>query len=274
MKIRFVVGGLPIEPLSNLDEINKAEKAKKIVDGTETIVDALERLTFSEESYWKIRCLEINNEFEPEILRARKLLGIPENGFTYDEYLKKYSPFALGIISSKNKRIDNEITSILTKFHCDDFIKTQLKSILLANIALPIESNGWKRSGISVYSTLDEDDLNRQDFDSSEKALFIKITSSVKPEAIINFIEKNKDKFNSLLNNLPKSRGYTELSEEKISILGMKKNNKKVKYSQMANLWADLCCEKQEKVKDKEIKTDTAFGQYYRRTVIDLFYRK
>lgn len=274
MKIRFVVGGLPIEPLSNLDEIKKAEKAKKIVDGTETMVDALGILTFSEESYWKIRCLEINQEFEPEILRVRKLLRIPKNGFTYDEYLKKYSPFALGITSSENKRIDDEIASILAKFHCDDYIKTQLKSILLANIALPTESNGWKRNGISVYSILDENNLNKQDFDTSEKALFIKVTSSVKPEAIINFIEKNKDKFNSLLNKLPKSRGYTELSEEKIAILGMKKNNRKVKYNQMASLWADLCCKKQEEVKDKEIKTDIAFGQYYRRTVIDLFCKK
>jgi len=54
----------------------------------------------------------------------------------------------------------------------------------------------------------------------------------------------------------------------------MKKLDKKIKYSKMADLWADLCFEKQKIVKDKEIKTDKAFGQYYRRTVLDLFRKK
>ena len=274
MKIGFIVGSLNVTPVFTLDELRKAEEKPVIINGKEKIKICPGLMTFSEESYWKIRCLEIHPEFEKEIVKVRRVLKIPDDGLSYRKYLEYYSPLTLRDTSNIGKRINNEINNIFVKFHCDEYIKTQLKSILLANIALPIESDGWRRNGISVYSIFDEKDLDNQNYDSNNKAVFIKITSSVKPEAIVDFIENNRDKFNTLLNNLPKSRGYEELSEEKISILGMKKLDKKIKYSKMADLWADLCFEKQKIVKDKEIKTDKAFGQYYRRTVLDLFRKK
>ncbi|MDD4938393.1 MAG: hypothetical protein PHX34_05295 [Candidatus Shapirobacteria bacterium] len=273
MKISFIIGGLPMSPLSTLEEIRAAGKRPVKINKIELIKDVPGLLTFSDESYWKIKCLEINTEFEKEIIRARRMLGIPDNGLTYSEYLESYSPFTLSDNSDIGIKINNEIQSILEKFNCDDYVKNQLKSILLANIVLPTESDGRERNGISVYSIFNEEDLNSQNYDLSEKAVFIKITSSVKSEAIINFIENNGDKFNTLLSNLPKSRGYTDLSEEKIAILGMKKNNPKTNYNDMAAKWAKLCTN-ENNFKNKDIKTVGAFGQYYRRTVADLFCKK
>lgn len=274
MKIGFIVGSLNVAPVFTLNEIRKAEEKLVIIDGKEKTKICPGLVTFSEESYWKIRCLEIHPEFEKEIVKVRRVLKIPDDGLSYREYLEYYSPLTLSDTSDTGKRINNEVKNILVKFHCDEYVKTQLKNILLANIVLPIESDGDKRNGISVYSILDEKDLDNQNYDSSEKAVFIKITSSVKSEAIVDFIENNRDKFNTLLNNLPISRGYDELSEEKISILGMKKHDKKIKYSKMADLWIDVCHVSQKIVKNKENKTDDAFGQYYRRTIVDLFKKK
>ena len=155
MKIRFVVGGLPVSPVSTWGEIRKYTEGG--LSG------------FSLEDYWRIRGLEINIDFESEILTTRNKLGLPSDGLTYEEYLKYCNS------ESKQNAVEIEVQRILKEYTCDFFVKKQIKSILLSNIALPAYPNMSDVGEISIQTVFNEDDLNNVDYTGNEKAVYINI---------------------------------------------------------------------------------------------------
>jgi|GEM_PF-4696119 len=217
MKIKFVVCGLPISPVSTWGEINKYKN-----EGSPA---------YSLEDYWRVKGLEVNAEFEKEILNTRKKIGIPKEGLKYGEINTHYHPEDYVWITDVNlrnktvafdKSVDFETKRILKEFDCDLFVSKQIKSILLGNIVLPLSSYISDSGEISIKTLFTEDDLDREEYIKSEKEVLIRITSAVTPEAIRQFVSDRYDVFCELLNKLPKKKKF-ELSKKKIATYQLKK---------------------------------------------------
>jgi len=217
MKIKFVVCGLPISPVSTWGEIKKYKN-----EGSPA---------YSLEDYWRVKGLEVNTEFEKEILKTRKKIGIPKEGLKYGEINTHYHPEDYVWITEVNlrnktvafdKSVDFETERILNEFDCDLFVSKQIKPILLGNIVLPLSSYISDSGEISIKTLFTEDDLDREEYIKNEKELLIRITSNVKPEAIRQFIRDRYDLFTELLKKLPEKKKF-ELSKKKIAVYQLKK---------------------------------------------------
>ncbi len=248
MEISFVFGGTPITPVFTRDEFLKYNQEVGL-------------LGFSEEDYWRTKGLEINTQFEKEIVKTRQIIGIPVDGLDYEEYLRLND--SDGVV----KKADKEVERILNEFDCDQFVAKQLKTVLLSNFVLPQSPNMSEHDEISITSILNEDDLFKTENDNREKAVFIKITSRIFPEAIIEYIKKsnNREALSMLLNQLPEKKSFL-LTENQIRVYKMKKD-RKFSYDDMAIEFA-------KSEKDKDIKTSDTIGQHYRRTIQALFHKK
>ncbi len=229
MKIWFAVGGLLFNPTQNLNDL---EKIRNEYPGL---------ANFSAEDCEKVKRLEINPVFKKEILKARENIGIPIDGLDYDDFKSYYYPFNTNTFDNPdlaqinkdfNKKVDNEINKILEKYNCDHFVEKQIKSILLANVVIPSSSDNSDFGGISIQTIFNESDKDRDENQNDEKAVFIKITSKVSPEAIIEFIKKKRNRLNRLLKNLPKHI-KKPLTEEELEIHKMKDSKDKITFDTM-----------------------------------------
>lgn len=216
------MGSLPITPLSKWSEIRRYN------------LKGLPGFTLND--YWKIRGLEINTEFEQEILKTRIKIGISENGLSYEDYIKinppyrnldAFNPKIKKINDDFDKRVELEINRILKEFVCDSFVSNQLRSILLANLALPLYGNMSDSKEISIQSYFGENDIDLNKTDK-QPSISIKISSYTKPEAVISFIRDNRERLSEIFSLLPKKNDLT-LSGEKIMIVLARRENQKIK---------------------------------------------
>lgn len=230
MKIRFVLGELVYNLVFDLNEIEEAQKKYPGVT------------CFSKEEIEKVRRLEINPNFEKEILISRKNIGIPDVGLNHGEFKSHYYPFNCNPNSNPemvekerdfNKRVLSEIDRITSKYNCNHFVKKQIKSILLANVVLPSSNQVSDFGGISIHTNFG----NNEDIDeniTNEEAVLIKITSKVSPEAIISYIgnKQIRIKLKALLKLLPK---YIKkpLTKETFDIYKIKSGKNKITYREM-----------------------------------------
>lgn len=226
MKIGFVLGVIPVQPTYDFGEITKF--TREGLPG------------FSLEDYWRVKGLEVNKEFETAILLARKNLGLPINGMTYGEFTRYFYRYENNDFFKSNNKleklipedlINKEIQKMLNQYDCDSFAKWQLKSILLAEVVLPSYPNMSNFGEISIQTLFSEDDLDIDDYTSNEKAVLIKITSAVKPEAIREFVKDRHDLFIELLKKLPKKEKF-ELSKNKLAVFEL--GNSKLTYKKIA----------------------------------------
>lgn len=226
MKIGFVLGGLPIQPTTDFGEITKY--TKEGLPG------------FSLEDYWRVKGLEVNKEFETAILVARKNLGILEDGLPYSELTRYFYKYENSDFFTPNKKlkklipedlINKAVQKILSRHDCDSFVKWQLKSILISGVVLPSYPNMSNFGEISIQTLFGEDDLNIEDYTNNEKAVLIKITSAVSPEAIRQFVSDRQDIFTKLLEKLPKKKKF-ELSKNKLTVFEL--GNEKLSYKEIA----------------------------------------
>ena len=261
MRIGFVLGVIPIQPTYDFGEITKF--TREGLSG------------FSLEDYWRVKGLEVNKEFETAILLARKNLGLPINGLPYSEYTRYFYNYENNdFFTSSNKLeklipedlINKEIQKMLSRHDCDSFVKWQLKSILLAEVVLPSYPNMSNFGEISIQTLFSEDDLNIDDYTNNEKAILIKITSKVSPEAIREFVKDRHDIFVKLLKELPKKKKF-ELSNEKLNVYEL--GNKNLSYKAIADKLVDGT--------DYEPKAPKAIEKIYKRTLLNiesLFHKK
>src|SRR5436190_2227910 len=90
MKFLFLINNPPIVLVSEWTEIQKYQ-----VKGYDTP---------SPELFSFFKALEHNREFEKEITSARRNAGIPEGGFSWEEYCKKYHPRRAMLITGQEKK--------------------------------------------------------------------------------------------------------------------------------------------------------------------------
>lgn len=229
MKIWFAVGGLLYNPTHDLNDLEKAR------------IEYPDLTNFSAEECEKVKRLEINPIFKKEILKVRKNIGIPVDGLDYDDFKSYYYPFNTNTFDNPslaqknndfNKKVDDEVNRIFDKYNCDHFVEKQLKSILLANVVIPLSSDNSDFGGISIQTIFDDDDKDRDENQNNEKAVFIKVTSKVSADAIIKFIEKKRKRLKRLLKNLPKHI-KKPLTEDELEIHKMKDSENKITFDTM-----------------------------------------
>ena len=263
MKIRFVLGQLIFNLIFDLKEVEEAQKKYSGI------------ACFSKEECEKVRRLEINPVFKKEILKTRKNIGIPVEGLDYDDFKSYYYPFNMSVsnnpdlVRNRNefsRKVDDEINRIFDEYDCDHFVERQIKSILLSNVVLPSAIQMSDFGGISIHSVIGDDENDTDENITNEEAVFIKITSRVSPEAIINFIVEKQKELKSLLGHLP--RHIKEpLTDEELSIYKMRDGNNKTPFN---DIEAKLA-----------IKTESGYSmpsstirQYYSRDIKVLFRKK
>lgn len=233
MKISFVIGGLPTVPVSTWGEIIKSKNKGSSA--------------YSLEDYWRVKGLELNTEFENEILKTRNKIGIPKEGLKYEEITTHYYPEDYVWITDVNlknktvafdKSVEFETERILKEFDCDLFVSKQIKSILLSNIVLPLFPYISDSGEISIKTLFIEDDLDREEYIKSEKEVLIRITSKVSPNAVIQFIEDRRKLFTNLFNELPEKK-KCNLSDEKIKIVLERRNNPNITFNKLSIILAN-----------------------------------
>ncbi len=266
MKIRFVLGELIYNLIFDIDEIEEAQKKYPGI------------ACFSKEEIEKVRRLEINPHFEREILISRKNIGIPDVGLNYDEFKSHYYPFNCNPNSSPelaekkrefDKSVGYEINRINSEYDCDHFVKKQIKSILLSSVVLPSSVQASDFGGISIHTNIGNDEDVDENI-TNEKAVLIKITSRVSPEAIINYIgnKHTRKKLNSLLKLLPKHIRKT-LTEDEYKIYKMKSGKNKITFNNMLGQIA------KEKYDNKGLDFgESALKKYYSKDINVLFRKK
>lgn len=248
MKISYVLGKPPISPISDNNEVIKNSN-KGLSD-------------FSLEDRWRVRALEVSPIFNEEIIKTRKLLNIPIDGFSYEEFLGIYNFLEWGYVRESwskkteeefNQKIDTEIKRIFNEYECDLFVKRQLKTILLANIVLSSHSNmsDWGEISLDTFFTAEDYDNEKR-----EKSVVIKITSEVSPEAIIQYIRDRRSNIKKLLSKLPEKKKFI-LSDKKIKIFQLG-NDPQLTYENIAaklsTIW-DISSKNVEKIY-RETKED------------------
>lgn len=112
MKIKYIIGKPPITTVSKWSEILKYQNTE---------------WSFSRESYSTYRTLEIMDIFWNEIKRSRENLGIPLQGYSWNEFVKYLD----------NKNIYSELLRIRKILYLDDSINLQLKNLIIGNFVEP-----------------------------------------------------------------------------------------------------------------------------------------
>ena len=220
MKILFVAGGMPFSPISEWKKIEENNR--------------LSHTGFSLEEYEKVKGLEIIPEFEQMLINSRKNLGIPKNGLSFDEYKKIFyqgMEFDDKLVKKQKDfkiKINKEIKEILSRFECDEFVKLQLKNILLGNVVLPSNHHPNIDGDIDFEIKMFED--QRED---KIGMVSINISSPIKKDKLIKFIGKSWKNFEKTISNLP-SKKIFKLSEKEMKIIE-KRDNFKLSFSKVAD---------------------------------------
>lgn len=104
-------------------------------------------LNYNRDHYFLIKALEQNKEFEKEVLKARKILNIPEKGYTAEYYVNKndLTDFKSG---KELLRRSREITKfsldvrevskrIIKKLQPPNYIRSQMEVLICGNFVAP-----------------------------------------------------------------------------------------------------------------------------------------
>lgn len=195
MKIKFIVGNPAMNVAKDWNEILEWNKSSLA--------------SYSYEEYLKIKGLEIIDDFENEIKKSRKKLNIPERGMDYGNVVIMLNKFTILSDDEKSmlKKIKLEEQRINNIFILDNFIKKQIKSLIISDFVFPGESNNNLDGSINYEIIRDEE------FDENGNlaiyGISININRPVKKNKLIKFI---KDNWNSI------SIAVDELSENKFNL--------------------------------------------------------
>lgn len=118
MKIKFIIGQPPINVVSSWKNIQKHKYTQ---------------WTFSEESYGIYKALEICKIFQEEITTSRKKLKISPKGLNWSIFKKHYP----NLDSASFPGLQTEVARIEKKLIINDFVKIQLKNLILSNFVEP-----------------------------------------------------------------------------------------------------------------------------------------
>ena len=203
MKIQFSIPEPELKLVSTWEEIKKY-KAEKF---------------FSKEFYIKIKLLEFNKDFELEIKKSRKKIGIPENGCRYEDNENE-------IELNHNKKYLKEIDRLCNLFKFDLQIEKCLGGLVWGNW-VSFDCFFTDTSSISYYY---------DDYEDIPDSVVISITRPISKHCLVKFIEDNWDIKNGINDELQKLPSWKKLSisERDLRIIEIKNSNPSMSYPKIA----------------------------------------
>lgn len=204
MKIQFVIEKPIRKIVSTWEEIKK--------NGGES---------FSKEFYLKCKALELNKDFEKEIIKSRKMLGIPENGY----------PFDYEITKTEIEKGGKEIGRLEKIFYFDRTIKNTLHDLLYENLVY----YNMDVSDQDIISCRMDDYFGEYEEDNGVwSCVLLSITIPITRHRLKKYIDNNWKYIKDNLDKLPKRKDFN-ISEKQLRIFEIKESNKKLTYSDIAN---------------------------------------
>ena len=207
MKIKFIVGNPAVNIANDWNEILEWNKSGLA--------------SYSYEEYLKIKGLEIIDDFEKEIKKSRKKLNISEKGMDYGNVVIILNEFAILSDDEKSmlKKIELEEQRINNIFILDNFIKKQVKPLIISDFVFPSKSNNNLDGSINYEVIRDEE------FDENGNlavyGISININRPVKKNKLIKFIKDNWNTISIAVNKL--SEDKFNLSDYEIEIFNLRK---------------------------------------------------
>jgi len=214
MKILFLIGNPPYTAVSSWKEIQQHKEYG---------------FTPTREVYNLIKGLEKNAEFEKIITSARKRVGLPENGISWQEYTSKYFVGKLRklIGEERKKAIDllckvvKEITTI-GGMNLNYHVSKQLPHLIYGNfVYFEFPPIFWYCHG------------NTEDYGGDYYYhLSIRINNKVTKNELINYIEDNWKNISRSMHLPPKNKFFISSRDQKIIEL---KDKKRLTFNQIAD---------------------------------------
>ncbi len=219
MKILFLINDPPLYAVSEWEEIKKYQKEGYY-------------LTPTQETHSLVKALEQNTEFEKEIIKARRNIGIPEEGIDWKEYRDSYNPTNAKKLNEKERknRLDlfmkvvKEMMRIRGVLDLDYFVTNQLRHLIYGNFVYPeYPYIAYGYTPVSEGNELGEylDDV------------FIRVHSQVSKNELLAYIENRWEDIGNLIHNLPpKPDYYISERDRRIAIL---RDKDKLSFSEITN---------------------------------------
>ncbi len=192
MKIKFIIGDPPLFTADNWNEIIRWNK--KGYSG------------YSYEDYSKVIGLEIIKDFEDEIIKSRKNLNIPKEGFDHkkiEEIIVSPNPFEEED-NKIRKNIENEEKRLNDIFIFDNFVKRQLSTLILGNFVLP--NKYYNNLDGSINYEIIRSEERDENGNLATYGISINIIRPVKKNKLIKFIKDNWENIGNAVDELPKNR--------------------------------------------------------------------
>jgi len=217
MKIKFIIGDLPMGFARDWSGILKWSNHGAT--------------PYSYQDYSKIKGLELISDFEKEIIKSRKILNIPKKGMDY-----KYVVWILDEFVLRNederlmlKKIELEEQRINDIFILDNFIKKQIKSLIISDFVFPNACRSNTDGDINYEVFLSEE--RDENGDINVEGVSINITSPIKKYKLKKFIDNYWKYFSKSINALPKDK--FSLSDYEIEIFNLR--NQKLPFKTVAD---------------------------------------
>ena len=218
MKILFLIGYPPKFEAKNWKEILKYSKNS---------------LAFDEEFYQIIKDLELNEEFEKEVVKSRKRLGIPEAGYSWQEYGKMSDHKRDDLTDDEMDRMlfllknyPNEVKRISRKLKLNKRILDELKDIILtSSVTSPdylSDIHYWIEPD-DRYELMDEDE--KEEAKEITKSFNIAFLRQVSKNELIKFIERNWDYIEKRTKLLPRKTNHY-ISKRDLRIVQLRDKDK------------------------------------------------
>lgn len=192
-----------------------------------------EHLTPDEETYMLFKALEKNKDFEKEIIKARVRIGIPPEGFSWEEYKKFHDykrnidPKEIEIYLNFLRSYPKEVERIRRKMKISMVVERQLKDIILGNFIEPY----FRGIGYAPDIELDEDLDEIPDGDV--ESVTIHISKKIKKNEFIKFIEENWPDIEQYILKFPEEgRFFVSIRDLRIVEL---RDEYKLKYKDIAD---------------------------------------
>lgn len=223
MKIKFLIGYPAKSFASEWQEISRLGKDDIAPD---------------KETFNLFKALELNNEIDKELKKARIKLRLPESGLNWEQYKQykdtkaKHSKEELENILYFIRNHIKEISTIKRKLNLHPQIEEQLENLILGYFVEP----NYRGIGFGCDGENVEDYESFNDFDKYTEVdeVFVSITKRASKNELHQFIDNNWNEINKLMSYLPTEEHFY-VSPRDLRIVELR-DRQKMKYKDIADV--------------------------------------
>lgn len=198
---------------------------------------------FNKNLYYIVKTLELNSNFEKELIKSRNILNIPENGYELKEYLniinfEKDSQIGdqIGYLGTAPIESREETKRLEKIFIIDPAIKFYLDCLLYGNYVYPTNGDYFHIKAISHEIVGLDTAFPPEGVDfGDDRCLSIAIKSSVSKNCLKKYIDENWLSIERSI-KLLKGRDFLRITKRDLRIFELKQKNNKITYEEIANI--------------------------------------